>query len=280
MAEEFPEIKYFEPYNEINVSKGSGLERYGIAWDAEENDAYKFSIEERAGIMADLCWYVSKAVKSVDRANQVTTPSLSVDNNHSHVEGDFLDALYKAIESGNYPRYNDVADTRIDNFFTIINLHAYVEYTESNSIFESFDTKAQTKVNEWADRIAYAYNIAKAHNDGGSRVWLTETGMSTYHPDGEPRDEDNVAAIITKSLNKLDTALTFVDTVIFYEIADKSTNAGASAVETHYGLFYAYDDLDFDPYTAKPSAKAVYSFFNGGTSDYSALDALAARYSE
>ena len=267
LAAEVPEIKYFEPYNEPNVSGGSRLEKYGIGWNAaeEEQIAHRFTMTERAGIMADLCWYISAAVKSVDSANQVTTPSLSVDTNHSHVEGDFLDALYDAIESGAYPTNRVVADKRVDNYFTIINIHSYPEYTEY-----TFESQAQAKVDDWANRIKTAYDVVKAHNDGGSRVWLTETGMSTYHPNGDPRNDQKVANIIGKALEKLNAELTFIDTVIFYKLADISSNNNASYVETNYGLFYSGDDI-FTPYAAKPSAEIIYSFFNNGTTNYSAL---------
>ena len=102
--------------------------------------------------------------------------------------------------------------------------------------------------------------------------------MSTAFSDVEYRDEDNVAAIIGMALEKLDDDLTFVDTVIFYKVADISSDNGASPSETYFGLFYSGDDLDHDPYTAKPSAEAVYSFFHNGSTDYSAIDALVARY--
>jgi len=103
--------------------------------------------------------------------------------------------------------------------------------------------------------------------------------MSTYHSDGAERSEANVAAIIEKALQKLDSELTFIDTVIFYQIADMSTDKGASASETYFGLFYAYDDMDY-PYQAKLSAKAIYSYFHNGTNDYTAIEEFVARYAQ
>ena len=102
--------------------------------------------------------------------------------------------------------------------------------------------------------------------------------MSTYHSDGEPRSEENVAAIIEKALQKLDSELTFIDTVIFYQVADISLEKGASPSETYFGLFYAYDDLDHEPYAAKESAKAIYSYFHNGSTDYTAINEFVARY--
>jgi len=279
LANEVPEINFFEPFNEINVT-GTRLERYGVAWEStsEEQAAHKFTVKEKAAIMADLCWYISKAVKSVDSANQVTSPSVVVGSNVV-IENNFLDEFYKAIESGNYPTNKDFGDTRIDNYFTIVNIHAYPDYTEDNAwIGNNFESRAQAEIAEWAGYINTAYDVVKAHNDGGSRVWITETGMSGRHSDGAVRDEDNVARIIELALQKLDGELTFVDTVIFYKVADISSDNGASPSETYFGLFYSGDDLDNDPYTAKPSAKTIYSYFNNGTTDYSALDALANRY--
>jgi len=270
LAAEVPEIKFFEPFNEINL-KSSRMERYGIGWNASaaEQAAHKFTVQEKVGIMADLCWNVTKAVRAVDPANQVTTPSISIGSHIPTLESTFLDLLYEAIESGSYPTNGTLGDTRIDNYFTIINIHAYPEFADSN---------LQGKVNNIGADMSAAYAVAQAHNDGGSRVWLTETGVSSYHGNGAPRNETTAATLAGLMLDKIDSDLTFIDTVIFYKVADISSDNGASAVESGYGLFYSGDDLDHDPYAAKPIAKTVYTFFNGGLTDYSALDDLAVRY--
>ena len=281
LAEEVPEIKFFEPYNEINL-KTTRLERYGCAWDttSDVQATYKFTLQEKAGIMADLCWYVSRAVKSVSTNNQVTTPSIIVGSN-SIIENDFVEAFYDAIESGAYPSNQSLTDKRVDNYFTIVNIHAYPDYTENDAWFgDNFESNANDEITEWAGYISAAYDVVRAHNDGSSRVWLTETGMSSYDPDGELRSESNVERIIELALKKLDEELTFVETVYFYEIADMSSDKyDTPSSETHFGLFYAYDDLDA-PYAAKSSAKVIYRFFHNGATDYSQLDALAKRYAE
>ena len=278
LAQEVPEIKYFEPFNEINTT-GTRFEKYGIGWNAtsEEQADYKFTVEEKAAIMADLCWYISDAVKSVDSANQVTSPSIVVGSN-STIENDFIDEFYKAIESGNHPINKAITDKRVDNYFTIVNLHAYPDYTEDDSwLTDNFKSNAEKEVNEWAGYINTAYNVVKNHNDGNSRVWLTETGMSSYHPDGTYRDDQNVADIIGMALEKLDNDLTFIDTVIFYKIANISANNGASPSETNFGLFYSGDDY-FGGYDAKPSALTIYSYFHNGEDGTAVLEALANRY--
>ena len=185
------------------------------------------------------------------------------------IESNFLDVLYSIIESGNYPTGKSLCDKRIENYFTIINIHAYPEYADSN---------LQTKVNNFAADVNRIYATAQAHKDGGSRMWITETGVSSYHGNGNPRNEDTAAELFRLTLDKIDNELTYIDTVITYKVADISSDNGATLVESGYGLFYAGDDLDHDPYTAKPIAKTVYSYFNDGTTDYSALDDLASRY--
>ncbi len=280
LAQEVPEIKFFEPFNEINV-KTTRFERYGIGWDATSTQQaeYKFTVKEKAAIMADLCYYISEAVKSVDSANKVTTPSIVVGSN-SVIEKNFIEEFYKAIESGSHPTNKALGDKRVDNYFTIVNLHAYPDYTEDDAwIGNNFESNAKAEINEWAGYINEAYNVVKAHDDGGSRVWLTETGMSTYHSNGNERNEDNVARLIQLALEKLDKELTFIDTAIFYKIADMSSDKDAIPSEIYFGFFRSGDDLD-NPYEAKPSAKAIYSFFHNGTTDYSALDALVSRYAE
>lgn len=268
LAAEVPEIKYFEPYNEINLSD-KRIEKPGIPWDASaaQQASHKYTVDEKARIMADICWHISKAVKAVDSRNQVTTPSISVAD-ASIVQNTFLDALYDAIESGGYPAGHTVGDVNVDNYFTIVNLHLYPEFTDNNPA---------TKINAFASRLNSAYSIMKSHKDGGAPVWLTETGVSSYHGDGAPRNETTAGGILTLALSKINTDLTFIDTVFIYKIADISTSVGQTLCESGYGLFYS-GDASSNRYVAKPTAKAVYSFFNGGTSDYSALTALANRY--
>ncbi|MBO4732936.1 MAG: cellulase family glycosylhydrolase, partial [Clostridia bacterium] len=175
LAEAVPEIKFFEPFNEINL-KSIRLEKYGVNWTASESAQtnYKYTVSEKAGIMADLCWYISREVKAVDRKNQVTTPSICVGSHiGSNLEGTFLSTLYNAIESGDYPIDSAVGDKRIDNYFTIVNIHAYPEYSTGT-------TQQTTKVNNLASDINSTYNTMLSHGDGASRVWITETGVSSY----------------------------------------------------------------------------------------------------
>ena len=268
LAQEVPEIKFFEPFNEINLTT-TGFEKPGIPWDAPASTAanYKYTVAEKAGIMADLCWYVSRTVKAVDPANQVTTPSISVGSHESIIEGTYLNALYTAIDSGAYPSFQTVGDKRADNYFTIVNIHAYPEYATTSSA-------RTTKVNNIANDINNTiYSVMQAHNDGGTRVWLTETGVSTFGS----RSESNAADLINKFLNKINTSLTYIDTVNFYKIADASASNGLSEPETKFGLFYS-GDAATNRYAAKQTGKAVYSFFHNNTTDYSALTALAGRY--
>ena len=269
LAEECPEIKYFEPFNEINLSD-THLEKPGCAWDASssEHENYRYTTAERAGIMADLCWYVTRAVKSVDILNQVTTPSIAV-GSAGIIESGFLNTFYNEIESGNYPRGNALSDKRKDNFFTIINIHTYPEYSTSAST-------RTTNVNNAATRIGNnIYDVMQNHTDGCSRVWLTETGISI----DPQRSESYGADLISKFLNKINTNLTYIDTVFFYKVADISSSAGAGDSETYYGLFYSGDNATASKrYGAKQTAKAVYSFFHNGSTDYTALDNLKSRY--
>ncbi len=267
LATEVPEIKFFEPFNEINLSD-TGFEKPGIPWNASASVAanYKYTVAEKAGIMADLCWYISRAVKGVDAANQVTTPSITV-GTESIIENNFMSALYNAIDSGAHPAFKASGDKRADNYFTIVNIHAYPEYVTGSS-------SQDTKVNNIASMISSnIYSIMQAHNDGGSRVWLTETGVSIFGS----RTESNGASLLSKFLNKINTNMTYIDTVIFYKVADASASSSITEPEKKFGLFYA-GDASSNAYGAKQTAKTVYSFFHNGSTDYSALTALANRY--
>ena len=267
LAQECPEIKYFEPYNEINLSD-TRLEKPGCPWSATTitQSNYRYTTAERAGIMADLCWYVTRAVKSVDIANQVTTPSISVGSD-SIIESGFLNTFYTEIESGNYPRGSAVADRRKDNYFTIVNIHAYPEYS-------AVSNTRTTNVNNLATLIGNIYSTMQNHTDGG-RVWLTETGASIYGT----RTESNAADLITKFLNKINSDLTYIDTVYFYKIGDMSSSISTLESEENFGLFKSGDNaINSYKYKAKETAKAVYSYFHNNTTDYTALDNLRNRY--
>ncbi|MBR4910330.1 MAG: metallophosphoesterase [Clostridia bacterium] len=270
LAEECPEIKYFEPFNEINLAT-SRFEKYGTPWNAttSEQEGNRYTVQEKAGIIADLCWYISKEVKAADPANQVTTPSICVGSHiGANLQSTFLNLLYSSIESGGYPTDNAVGDKRIDNYFTIVNIHTYPQYSNSSST-------RQSNVNTIANDVSAVYTTMQSHYDGGSRVWMTETGVSI----DSTRSDTYGADLITKYLNKINTNLTFIDTVIFYKIADISSSAGAGDSETYYGLFYSGDNATSSKrYAAKETAKAIYKFTHNGSTDYSALTSLRSRY--
>lgn len=259
-------IKYFEPFNEINTT-GTRFERTGANWSATDQQAaaYKYTVTEKAGIMADLCWNISTAVKSVDPKNQVTTPSICTGSNSSVIQSSFTNALYTAIESGAYPSNRSLGDIRVDNFFTIVNLHIYPQYGTNASQYNA-------NLNTAASDLISIYDVVRAHGDGGSRFWITETGVSSGG-----RTPETVGDMLYATLNKINTSTTFIDTVIIYKIADMSVYSDADDIEIAYGLFYSADDWD-DPYGAKPSAKAVYRFTHGGSTDYSALNSFVAKY--
>ena len=269
LAAAVPEIKFIEPFNEINLIT-TRLEKTGVAWNSTEQEQanFKYTVAEKAAIMADLCWYISCEVKAVNPAIQVTTPSMSV-STASHVEQNFLSTFYETIEAGICPTGQAVGDVRIDNYFTIVNLHDYPEYADSN---------LTAKANAHVSRINSARTVMTQHKNGKASVWLTETGVSTIHGNGTYRDEEKAGTLLNMTLSAIDSSLTYIDAVFIYKIADISSDNGASPTETGYGLFYSGDDLDHDPYAAKGTARAVYSFLHGGSTNYSALTALAGRY--
>lgn len=260
-------IKYFEPFNEINTT-GTRFEKSGANWSASsaQQAACKYTVTEKAAIIADLCWNVSTAVKSVNKTNQVTTPSICTGSNASGIEPTFLNTLYNAIESGAYPSNQQLGDIKVDDFFTVVNLHIYPQYGLNASQYNA-------NLNTAASDLISCYDTARAHGDGASEFWITETGVAN----GYERDMTNCGNMLYATLSKFNTSTTFIDAVIIYKLADMSTDAGAGEFETTYGLFYSGDDLDH-PYEAKEAAKAVYKFTHGGSTDYSALNSLVSRW--
>ncbi len=274
LAEEIPEIRYFEPYNEINVGSNR-LAPFGVDWNSiDASTAY--STQVSAGILADICWNVTDAVKSVNSANQVTTPSLGVEDVDA-VDLNFLDAFYTCIESGTYPRNKTLGDKRVDNYFTIINVHNYPGYDKAE-FWERQDNLNNQVANTWATEISNAYNVVKKHNDGNSPVWLTETGEYSKNNDGTMRDETIQDDIMSLMLGKFDSDLNFIDAVFFYEIADNAVaNPGYNNAESTYGFFKA-PDASSGAYSAKKIAYTVYKYFHNGSTDYTSIDGFVSKY--
>ncbi|MBR4761602.1 MAG: cellulase family glycosylhydrolase, partial [Clostridia bacterium] len=156
IAKEFPEITHIEPMNEPDLPGTNMFTKQGHQWGAD--DGYRYSMTDKAHMIADLQYYIYKEVKAANPNASVTTPGFST---YGEAQ-DILDYLYEAIESGAHPYGEDYADTDPDHYFDYINFHKYLSNMTLDEYFEHCDT---------------FYKACERHGDSGKPALLTEWGF-------------------------------------------------------------------------------------------------------
>lgn len=255
LAEEFPEIDYFEPTNEPDIANGQNICKNGYIWggDEGENADYLFSTEDGAHIVADMSWYVTKAVKGVNEKNVVLLPALC---GYSSTEY-YLDEIYNAIEDKSLPTGEKVADLNPDHYFEILNWHPYLL------------GEGESQMNEdWVALQKRIYAVAEAHGDGGKKVWFTEMGFTDL--DSSVLEEE-MAENMTKFFDYVKNDLKFVETVFVFRVTEL-IEAPMSDFEDNFGLFRSLNDPDESKRgEPKPIVIALYQWFKGKEADLSPL---------
>ena len=254
LAEEFPEIDYFEPTNEPDLINGQNLCRNGYEWGGNDNGDYLYSDYDGAHIVADMCWYVTKAVKSVDEKNTVLLPALC---GYSSTEY-YLDEIYNAIESKTLPTGEEKADIKADNYFEILNWHPYLL------------AEGEPEMNEyWVDLQKRIFAVAVNHGDGDSPVWFTEMGFTDL---GNDDYKEEMAENVVKLMDYVRSELTFVETVFMFRVSNLTGHAVMNEYENNFGLFYSLQDPDWGiAGSPKPIVIALYKWFKGENADLTPL---------
>ena len=251
VAEEFPELRYFEPANEPDGDSGSFLHKngYTAGGSVQVNADYMYTESELSHIIGDLCWYTTRGVRGVDENARVLLPSLC---NYSTAP-DFLDSIYKAIESKTLPVAQEYSDTDPDNYFQILNWHPY------SLVTGEIDA-------DWVALQKEIYAVAEKHGDGGKPVWYTEMGWTDY------RDEDNMQTIANRYVKLFDTVkeeLPFVETVFIFRLSTLTVQQ-ISTAEDNFGI--VFNPLDpISPGMPKPAAIAIYRYIHGENADLAPL---------
>lgn len=258
LAEEFPEISYFEPTNEPDLLNGQNLCKNGYNWagrDNGDNADYLFSDSDNAHIVADMCYYVTEAVKSVDKKNQVLLPGLCGYSSTA----DYLDLIYSAIASKTLPTGKSFADTRTDSYFTILNWHPYLLGGLGAEAIDENWLKLQKDI----------FAVAEKYGDGHKKVWFTEMGFTDL---GSEETEIANAENIVKTFDYVKKELPFVETVFVFRFTNLTGAAKMSTFEDNFGLFRSLYDENADcAGEPKPIAVALYRYFKGENVDLSPL---------
>ena len=244
IAKEFPEITHIEPMNEPELPGTNMLTKQGHQWGAD--DGYKYSMTDKAHMIADLQYYIYKEVKDANPKAYVTTPGFS-----TYGEGqDVLDYIYEAIESGAHPYTEDFADTDPDHYFDYINFHKYLNTITLDEYFEQCDS---------------FYKACERHGDAGKPALLTEWGFTDH--DNEGQEEIN-GENMTKLLEVFNKKMPYLEAVLVYMLNDYH-GYSVDTSEDNFGLFTSHGDPE-KPSCPKPVAIEFYKYIHK-TEDVSPL---------
>ncbi len=236
IVEEFPEITHVETMNEPDIAHANIFTKQGHQWDVD--DGYKYSMQEKGHMIADVQYYVYQAVKAVNEDVQVTTPGFS-----TYGEGqDSLEYVYQAIESGAHPVDAEAADTNPDHYFDMINFHKY--FLIGDDLEEYFN---------WLDTF---YKACERHGDAGKMAILTECGFTDNGNEGSEVQNGERMQMLIDLYNE---RMPYLEAAMFYMLSDYGGGFSVSDSEDNFGLFTSGADPDKPSYP-KPAAITLYKF--------------------
>lgn len=248
-ATDFPEVCYYEPVNEPEMATVIHKNGYTSGANDAVNTDYLYTQQEKVYILADLCWYATKAVQAVNPEAKVTTPSLcSLGTTPA-----FLDDLYKAIESSAVPVGQEKSDVDPDNYFQILNWHPYTFGMDSVSEM-------------WIDFQNSIYEVAIQHGDGGKPVWFTEFGWTDY---GQETKMQTIADAFVEFFDTVKAKMPYVQTVMIFRLTNLYTQDAGDA-ENNFGIMYNKDD-PLHGGAPKPVAVALAKYIRGEDADLTNL---------
>ena len=254
LAQEFPEIQYWEIGNEPDIEHASWFHKKG--YSGRNDDEHKFTHDELAYISADLCWYAYRAIKEIRPEDKVVLPGL-VGN------PDVLEWIYKFITQGYLPTAEEYSDRNPDNYFDILCWHVY-----------------PTSANEFVKINNEMYQVAIDYGDEGKPVFLSEFGFSDFRFGGvEAEHQDlNTEGVQKKNANRaiqcldaIKEELPYIETVFFFRLSNIAQYYDAGSQENSFGLFYSPNDTDEWASKPKPIAIELFKYFNGQNADVSVL---------
>lgn len=248
-AEDFPEVDYFEPANEPEFGGCIHKNGYTHAGSEVVNANYMYTQYDQVRILADMCWYISKALKEVNPDAKVMNPSLC----GLTTTPDYLEDIYKAIESGGLPAGQEKSDVDPDNYFQVLNWHPY--------------TFGSDTVNEaWLELQHEIYQVAIDHGDAGKPVWFTEFGWTDW---GEPTRQDTIANAFVGFFDMVKAEMPFVQTVMVFRLTTLTTQ-DISVGENNFGIMYNKDD-PINGGKPKAAALTIAKYIRGEDADLSIL---------
>ena len=248
-AKDFPEVNYYEPANEPEM--GGCIHKNGYTHGGSDvvNASYMYTQYDQARIVADMCWYTTKAVQSVNPNAKVMNPSLC----GLTTTPEYLEDIYKAIESSALPAGQEKSDIDPDNYFQILNWHPY--------------TFGSDTVNDaWLQLQNDTYDVAIDHGDGGKPVWFTEFGWTDW---GEATQQETIANAYVGFFDTVKAKMPYVQTVMVFRLTTLVTQ-DISLGENNFGIMYNKDD-PINGGKPKPAAITIAKYIRGEDADLSGL---------
>ncbi len=269
IAEEFPEINYFEQINEPDIPNAECIVKNGMQWGAQSPE-FMYSAFDEANICVDLCYYSRKAVKEVNPENKMLTPALS----SLATCLDYLEYMYQAIESGAHPTGDTIpCSVDPDDYFDCLVFHPYSSVVTVSVPDSPRENGIYLISDAYKNSCMKFYDVCVKHGDAEKPHWYTEIGFTDQ---GDPTKREIIGRETTKQLEMIKNELPFVECVVFYVLCDLYTY-NVDINENNFGLFTNPANPEA-PMEMKPIAKAIYKYIHNGSEDYSAFDALREKY--
>ena len=247
LASLFPMIRNFEPGNEPDLDNSSCIHKngYGYGLSIQENANFLYTEDEKANIVADICFYCRRGIKKANKNNRCSMISLCLINKNPH----FLELIYEGIESKTLPYGTEKSYTNPDDYFDILNWHPYPGVATGNPD----PTKG-----DWVEYQKEIYQIAKDHGDGDKPVYYSELGWTD---NGYAAYFEDNAKYLKNIFNLIKEELPFVEAVFVFRLTNL-VHQNVSDGENNFGLFYNQDDSNH-PGEAKPIAVEYAKIING-----------------
>ena len=247
LAEEFPEITYWEVGNEFDMESGNFLHKAG--WTGAGDGEHIFTQSEAAYITADLCWYANRGLKSVNPASVTVFPGASLNSQTATYFG----LVYSTIGSKMVPTLEEFYDPDPDHYFQILAWHPY----------------PNTRVDSVINQCNAVYRIVEENGDGDKKVWFTESGFSNQRYWGVTDDSDAYIAEMYPEFLDAVNELDYVESIFLFRLSNCYAYNNTD-FERNFGLTYSPDD-PVNKGAPKPAGLAVFSYFNGEEADPSPL---------
>jgi uncharacterized lipoprotein YddW (UPF0748 family) len=214
LAHAFPNITIWEIGNEYNLDEFLHPEGY----NKSDLHSPRFTDEEKADIVTDLLLYGSRGIRRGNPNATTVMGGLGPVENSKYGNGiydiaDFLDSIYKRIESGNW------SSTDPNDFFEVGCWHPYLFAHEANNT-------------NWVEPNIAVRNVMVAHGDADKKVVFSEFGYSDVNlTESQVADHLKKAYLIAK-----ENFRPWLETIYWFRLIDPDPNYDINLPPTEYGF--------------------------------------------